>query len=44
VTMDGLKDLAALKQLTFLGLGDTKVTPDQIAELKKLLPNCTIGQ
>ena len=38
----GLKDIAKLQKLTFLELGDTKITDEDAAELKKALPKCDI--
>jgi hypothetical protein len=42
ITDAGLKEVAKLQQLTFLGLSDTQVTDAGVAELQKALPNCKI--
>jgi len=34
--------LAKLQNLTYLNLARTKVTKENVAELKKALPNCRI--
>jgi internalin A len=41
VTDTGLKELAAIKQLRFLHLNETKVTDKGVEELKKALPECS---
>jgi hypothetical protein len=38
----GLRELASLKELTFLNLMSTKVTDAGVSELKKFLPKCQI--
>jgi hypothetical protein len=40
----GLVDLAACKNLRTLYLGETKVSAEGIARLKKALPECDISQ
>jgi internalin A len=42
VTNAGLKELAGLKSLQSLNLGDTKVTAAGVAELQKALPKVII--
>jgi hypothetical protein len=42
VTDAGVKELAQLKNLDFLGLAGTKVTDAAVKELKKALPRCII--
>jgi hypothetical protein len=42
MTDEGLKELAALKNLTSLDIGNTQVTGEGIKELQKALPNCKI--
>jgi len=42
VTDAGLKELSDLKQLTFLQLGETKVTAAGVKELQAALPHCQI--
>ena len=43
VTNKGLKELAALKDLKMLDIGETNVTPQGVARLQKALPNCKIS-
>jgi hypothetical protein len=38
-----LKELAALRQLQRLALGNTQVTKKGVAELQKALPKCQIS-
>jgi len=42
VTDTGLKNLAPLKNLTTLGLSDTKVTDAGVEKLQQALPKCKI--
>ena len=40
----GVMELAALKNLTYLTIAGTKVTPEAVAELRKALPKCKINE
>jgi hypothetical protein len=43
VTDAGLKELAPLKQLQYLGLFRTKATDNGVSQLQKALPQCHIS-
>ena len=43
ITDAGLKDVAKLQKLTYLGIGVIQITKAGVAELKKALPNCEIS-
>lgn len=44
ITIDGVNQLAGLKNLERLQLGHTRVTALGVVDLKRALPNCTIGR